>query len=482
MRTNRRTPLLLIAALAASFATACVDSSDEDPMWDDELGEATSELTVPSGMVGLAPTESSAHLVNPERGFYTGYNLVAAGDATSIRNGGYTLAIALVNLGAYRDSALPSSFLTQLTAGFAKARAAGIKLVVRFTYNTDGGADASKARILAHLTQLKPIISSNADVIAVVQAGLIGRWGEWHGSTNGLDNPTDRGQIIAALLSAVPTTRSIQLRRPNYKNDYRTGALTSSEAWAGSSKSRIGHHNDCFLASSSDLGTYVSPIDSWRTYTAADSAYSPMGGETCAVYTTKTNCTASMAEMALMHWSYLNKAYNASVINGWINEGCESTIRRKLGYRFVMTRVAYTPKVAPGGVLGLELDIANKGYAQLMNSRPVDVVLISGSTRKTARLTFDARRLPAGKTTTIKANLRLPGTLPAGTYTIALRLPDASSKLASDNRYAIQLANNNVWNASTGDNTLTTTFKVDASAGTTMGIAVSTSATTFAQI
>lgn len=487
MRTNRRNPLLLIAAvsaLSASLVTGCADQADDDPMWDDDsLGESTSELTVPSGMVGFAPTESSAHILNPERGFYTGYNLAAAGDATSIRTAGYTMAISIVNLGAYRNGSLPSSFLTSLNAGFAKARAAGIKLVVRFTYNTDGTADASKSRILGHISQLQPILRDNYDVIATVQAGFIGRWGEWHGSTNGLDNTAARNEIIAALLSAVPSNRTVSLRRPDFKNAYRTGALTSSEAFSGSSRSRIGHHNDCFLASSTDLGTYVSPADSWMTYTATDSAYAPMGGETCAVYTARTNCTTALAELAKMHWSYLNRAYNASVINGWISGGCESTIRRKLGYRFVLSRVAYTPKVAPGGVLGLELDVKNRGFAVPMNQRPIDVVLVSGSTRKVARLNFDARKLTANATTTVKANLRLPANLPAGTYTLALRLPDASSRLANDNRYAIQLANTDIaYNASTGDNVLTTSFRVDASAGATMGYSVSSSASTFAQL
>ncbi|HVV86263.1 MAG TPA: DUF4832 domain-containing protein [Kofleriaceae bacterium] len=482
MRTKRSIVLLLLASLALAFV-GCADS--EDALWDDRddgIGEVDAEVTVPGGMVGIAPTESLADFPNPERGFYKGYNLVAAGDATSLRNAGYTMAIALVELGAYRNAPLPASLLTSLNTGFAKARAAGIKLIVRFRYDNSGGADAPLSRILSHITQLTPVLRDNYDVIAVVQAGFIGAWGEWHGSTNGNDTASAHNQVLTALLTALPSSRSVDVRRPDFKNAFRAGALTSAEAFNGSSKSRIGHHNDCFLASDTDMGTYVSPAATWESYTATDSAFAPDGGETCAVYTARTSCSAAMAEMARMHFAYLNREYQGAVINGWVDQGCDSTIHRLLGYRFVMTRVAYTPKVAPGGVLGLEVDIKNRGYSIPMNQRPIDVVLTSGSTRLTARLALDARRLPAGATTTVKASLRLPANLAAGTYTVSLRLPDAASRIAADNRYAIQFANTGVWNASTGDNVLTKTLTVSSSASPTMGLAIDHAATTFVQL
>ena len=101
-----------------------------------------------------------------------------------------------------------------------------------------------------------------------------------------------------------------------------------------------------------------------------------------------------------------------------------------------------------------------------------------GATRKVARLTFDARRLPAGATTTIRANLRVPANLPVGTYTMSLRLPDASSKLTADPRYAIQLANDGMWDAATGDNVLTHELVIDPAATGP----VDASATTFVQL
>jgi hypothetical protein len=53
--------------------------------------------------------------------------------------------------------------------------------VVRFAYNQDQTspfAEPIKARILAHIEQLKPLLKTNSDVIAVLQQGFIGAWGE----------------------------------------------------------------------------------------------------------------------------------------------------------------------------------------------------------------------------------------------------------------------------------------------------------------
>ena len=43
-----------------------------------------------------------------------------------------------------------------------------------------------------------------------------------------------------------------------------------------------GHHNDCFLASSTDFGTYDDKSVEYP-YLKDDTKYTVMGGETCAV-------------------------------------------------------------------------------------------------------------------------------------------------------------------------------------------------------
>jgi hypothetical protein len=429
-------------------------------------------------MVTLQFDASDEDLVNPERGYYAGVDLIG-GDPNRIRAAGHSLAIALVRLDAYRDAPLDAALLTSLEQGFARVRAAGVKVVLRFMYNSSMSADAPRDRILGHVAQLKPLLQANADVIAVLQAGLIGAWGEWHSSTNGLDNPTDRGAILHALLDALPTNRAVQIRTPMYKDGILPGGpLTEEEGFSGSDRARVGHHNDCFLASETDLGTYASPVNTWESFVAEDGRFTPIGGETCGVYAPKTDCAAAVGEMEANHWSYLNSEYRQEVLAGWDAQGCGTEVERRLGYRFSFSRASVSEKVAPGGLLDLEIDVTNEGFATPFNERPVYVVLSQGAKRFAARLTgVDPRRWGSGETTTIGTRLRIPADLAAGSYSLALWLPDADAQLRDDARYAIRFANEGVWSAA-GDNVLTQELAIDPAAPGE----VDTSATEFAEV
>ncbi len=471
MNHNRKFFSLSVLVLSLCTAlTACGSDFEEGAALDqattDQVDASTEALTVGNApMATLTYSQSAADIVNPERGYYVGYNLLSPASAAAVRTSGHSLAIAIVRLDTYRDKALDSAFLTQLNTGFAAARANGIKVVLRFAYNASFATDASKTRILGHIAQLAPVLKANADVIAVMQAGFIGAWGEWHTSTNGLDNNTDRAAILNALLAALPANRSVQVRTPMFKgNIYGSTAVASTEAFSGSARARIGHHNDCFLASSSDMGTYAAPITTWKSYTAADTTFVPMGGETCAV-STQSACAPALADMTSNHWSYLNQAYLGAVINGWQTAGCGTEIKNRLGYRFAMQRVAHNSSVRPGGVLDVEIAIKNYGFAAPFNARPVYVVLTGGGKRQVAQLTAaDVRRFAPATVTTLTTKLRIPAGTVAGTYSLSLWMPDAAASLQNDPRYAIRLANDNAWDAVTGENILSKNVVVSASA------------------
>ncbi|CAF1108593.1 unnamed protein product [Brachionus calyciflorus] len=75
----------------------------------------------------------------------------------------------------------------------------------------------------------------------------------------------------------------LQIRTPFYKRNLfsNPNAITSSEAYITSNpRSRVGHHNDCFLASSDDYGTYED-ISVEYPFLSSETLYLPMGGETC---------------------------------------------------------------------------------------------------------------------------------------------------------------------------------------------------------
>ena len=174
--------LVLIPALAGCHSS----NTGSDP-----TGRSTSDELVPAPVETVFYTPTDEVFPNPERGFHTGFDLVTQTDAKWVYQQGFTLARTYVRPDDYRETDLPESLLTDLDWGLGAVRSAGIKVILRFTYNFGYEPDASKARILAHIQQLASVLQENGDVIAAMPAGFVGAWGEWHSSTNGLDNPTD---------------------------------------------------------------------------------------------------------------------------------------------------------------------------------------------------------------------------------------------------------------------------------------------------
>jgi len=417
-------------------------------------------------------TEAAGDVINPERGFYSYVDLIGANDLSWVRDDdGNSLAFAYVRLDDYRDRALDATLLDALADSFDTIRAAGLKLVLRFAYNfgpyPDSEPDAPLAQVLEHIGQVGPIVSANEDALAVLQAGFIGAWGEWHTSTNNLTDPANKAAILAALLDAIPADRMVQLRYPPDKMGSYPTPLDAASGFSQTDQARIGHHNDCFLSSANDVGTYGTQdatMAEEQAYIAADSRFVPMGGETCAVYPSRSDCAPALAEMEMLGLSYLNEDYHQDVIAGWKDQGCYDEIRRRLGYRLVLVQAIHSERVRPGGILQLTVDIENRGFAALFNPRPLLVVLSNAGARYEVVLTdVDVRRFAAGESSTVATRLRLPADIEPGEYELAIWLPDPSTALRARPEYAIRLANDGTWSAD-GRNVLVPDLLVDADA------------------
>jgi hypothetical protein len=435
----------------------------------DETGNPDGDATwVPSGpTVTIDYDVTDEDFLNPERGYYVTMDVVTERDPSWVRSTGHTMALATVRLDDYRDRPLDSALLSALRAGFASVREAGIKVIVRFAYNDDAsGLDADRAQMLEHISQVTPILRDNADVIAVLQAGFIGAWGEWHSSASGLDNDADRSAILRALLDAMPPSRAVQIRTPMFKDAiFPGGPLSPEEAWSSEDRARVGHHNDCFLASADDYGTFDSPITTWEDYVELDGRYLPVGGETCHLYAPKTDCQAALGFLQDQHWSYLNEEYNQTVLDSWVAQGCADEISRRLGYRLALSSAIVSEAVAPGGVLEVKLAIDNQGFSAPFNRRPVYLELRRGTQRWRVKLyNRDGRKFLPGRSYVV-ARLRVPGNLVAASdYELSLWLPDEAPAVHRDPRYAIRLANPGVWDAARGTNVITSSLVIDPSA------------------
>lgn len=402
--------------------------------------------------------EVSGPVRNPERGLFMVADIFDDGDVEWAAESGASLVNTRIVLDDFRSSSLSEAFLGELDTGFARLRTAGLKAIVRFQYNEGSGEDAPIELVLEHIDQLAPILTDNADVIAVLQAGFIGAWGEWHTSSNGLDNHDDRRAIVEALLAALPEQRMVQLRTPYYKDALAAGGpLDAPRAYSGTALARIGHHNDCLLASDSDEGTYADPIEQWRSYVASDGQYVPVGGEPCAM-TNRLSCSGTITELETMNWSFLNAVYPDDVVARWQREGCYQKLDERLGYRLVLTRAAWTEAPSASGSLAFAIELDNRGFAAPFGPREVVLVLDGPEGRHEFALDgadgrFDPRRWLPGDPFTLETELDLAEVAP-GSYRMSLWLPDGFASLRGDPAFAIRLANADLWDPDRGDHVL----------------------------
>jgi hypothetical protein len=390
-------------------------------------------------------------VLNPERGFFQFRDMRSLGSLSSVRQQGFTLIYGKILIDDYRSRDLDSALLNQLTSAFAAVRAAGLKVLPRFHYSDDATSpDAPLDRVLAHVQQLTPLLRANADVIVALKAGFVGAWGEWHSSTNNLTQASSRKAILDALLEALPAERTVLVRRPSFKRDAYAGPLTAATALAGTPIARVGHHNDCFLASANDMGTYQQAGE--RDYALADSAFVPVGGETCAVFPARSECAPAMVEMAQLHFGFLNISYHPDVIQSWRTGGCFGQIACRLGYRLALLRHESPQSLRAGETLSVALRLVNDGYSRPPNPRGVEIVL-EGPVRRELSTSLDPRQWAPGPFD-LCLSAPVPADLPSAEYRIGVRFPDGSPSLRGNPSYAVRLSNGITWDPATGTNRL----------------------------
>ncbi len=473
-------------------------------------------------------TESQEDFLNPERGFYlplstrtSHFVSLSVEQLKSIRNhpqkgskASYSANISLIyrsyELDNFKDRALSADILDSIQQDFDRLRAAGLKIVLRFAYVEKSHTgdcpdeykictpygDAPRHIVLQHISQLKPLLHQNADIIAVMQEGFIGIWGENYytdyfgdASFNGPGKILDsswlqRNEVLQALLRALPETRMIQVRTPQIKQKFLYGPsapvtsapLQTNEGFSRSDKARLGFHNDCFLSSPDDYGTYFDygsttqprqpAAAALRAYIESDTRFTAVGGETCDdTYSPQNDCAPAghaEDEMRRMHYSLLNASYNNAVDNDWDSAGCMTSIKRKLGYRFVLKQTELPATLHKTDSLVIKFSLENIGYAAPYNARPVALVLRNTASKKEYRTLLKANaQFWFTGLQTVNETWMLPAGIVAGNYQVLLSLADADQRLAPRPEYSIRLANENCWESNTGYNDLKQTLRID---------------------
>ncbi|PWB27620.1 DUF4832 domain-containing protein [Flavobacterium sp. HTF] len=448
--------LLIIFCLFLNLASGCQS---------DGGGENKEEVNDGQGKVTYAV--SNEVFTNPERGFMHSWQVnsegaaITAASLNNLKKENVSLILRLYYLEKFKTTALSQAQLDLIKTDFTRLRESGLKCVLRFAYtDAQDGSDASVAVISGHLDQLKPILEENKDVIAFVQAGFVGAWGEWYYTSNQLTTPANKKIILDKLLATFPKEVKIQVRTPKIKQDFMatTTAMDATVGYGTSNTARLGFHNDCFMASVDDYGTYIN-VTAEKTYISNEALFVPTGGETCPPTDVPVaSCSIAEKEMTLLKWTYLNLDYYGPVLQEWRNNNCFTDFERKLGYRIALASSSVKKEAALNGSLEFNAIINNSGFAPVYNPKNAYLILraTAGGTVYKKKLNFDVRKVVPKTAFDLKETVSLSG-IPAGNYELLLKIEDSSSKLTDRPDYCIRLANTGVWEASTGFNKLSQT-------------------------
>jgi len=441
--------------LLMSIAFACSKKKD-DPATEPEPG---------------VKYESSSEIFpNTERGFAKTMTVQSGGaplnlvQLNTFRAQNISLVVRVFYFNAYKDKPLDPAELTLIQTDLDNLRQAGLKGVVRFAYTDQiDGTDAPLVIVQQHMDQLKPVFEANKDVIAFVQAGFIGAWGEWHNSSNGLATPENKKIVLEKLLSVLPKELMVQVRTPVYKQGVfnTTSPLTKAQGYSTENIARVGHHNDCFLSSTDDYGTYLN-IATEKQYISNEALYVPVGGETCPPLAGfSPTCIEGRTQMKLLKWTYINIDYYIPTINAWKASGCFEEFQRSLGYRFSMVNSSFATETS--GSFKMNLQLINNGYAPLYNKKIASLVLknkVSGAFYAVP-LAYDMRESKPGVIVTLDESVSLSG-IPAGDYALYLRVADQAVSLNDRIDYAVRFANAGTWTTDNGGmNDLKSSLKIN---------------------
>ena len=448
----------------------------------------------------------NTNFTNPDRGWYEQFDNFDEQNAPfnidNLRAFCATKKISMIKkyylLRLYKNSPISQSMLNNLQTDLNICRQLGIKLIPSFRYNAGEGQPAPNAPIeyiLSHIDQLAPVLTNNKDVIAFIKMGFIGAYGEWHDATDPtLTEMPKKGQVADKILAVWPTDRMITLRAARDKREiYGRTPITVNEAYNGSNRSRIGFDNDSFGTNEIDYGTYYFGEGPGRTadaelakvFLAQEGSFVPVSGETSGLCGEEAGdyiyrqCDYAVDIMkrlkysSMTHYEEFDTNAGCSTIPIWNNGGCEPEMRLKLGYRFRLIDAVIPASINPGSNLSMSFNIANDGWANPYNPRGLEIVLrnkltnveffvpVTDGLSIPSDRTKDPRFWTTNTTTTVNINQAISANIPAGNYDVFLHLfaPEASIKTRPE--YAIQLANQNVWEANTGYNSLKTTIVVN---------------------
>ncbi len=500
-KSKRLAALALAAVLSLIFGTGCAEQVKPDTT----NNPPAVPISTTTELVPLCGTQDDFLEYNPDRGWRLEAFINVANSLTDgmsdqpepekvvtvalDRYHKYRPQLCQVYfyLTGYKDTeTIPPEGFERMQRVFDAARERGIKLVVRFSYESDmqGTGEATDEIMLAHMKQLRPILEKNLEVIHTVEAGFLGAWGEWHS----YKMEHDELALLKGILDMVPESLYVQVRYPRVKN-----VLIRAEP-ENPNLSRMGYHDDSFFGWQSAV--YNDGLNPWEEFweqMRRESAYGPEGGEMfwgCQYDLNLWNPTTgdlAIRKFSAFHQntfslyhSFIEEQYTAWATPGagyysmfywqtepitqeWLTEHkvafdplwfqnengqpLERTafefVHDHLGYRLRALEVTLNGNLGCGETLHVSLNLKNTGFSAVFNLESGFALLDqNGSVVSTVAAGDPTTWLSTSPssneplTHTVAAALTLPET--AGTYQVAFYLKNSAgtgARFANDLQY-----------------------------------------------
>lgn len=211
-------------------------------------------------------TETLENFENPERGFYRPVYIRYKENENQPVNITHNLAHLRLDIGAFskavngkQDIPLTQNMLDAFDQTLKKIKANGGTAIVRFAYTYEGQKNKEPEidMILKHIEQVCPVLTQNQEVVAYVELGFFGPWGEMHSSN--VCTVENVSKAIDLMLANTPEKMKIGVRHPGYYTAWAgvdRAKLNENVTEKGTDEYRVGLFNDGYLGSESDLGTF----------------------------------------------------------------------------------------------------------------------------------------------------------------------------------------------------------------------------------
>ncbi len=443
---------------------------------------------------GLDYTECTETISNPGAGYTNSLWYTCKPGDTPVHNPTGDLVLILIDIGPFSsgvngttdedgnytpgtDYDLDESFFEGVRGTLENCRKNGSMVALRFRYDSTGKLDPEPAtfqKVVDHLNQIDEngFIDDYQDIIAFVESGVVGSWGEhWGGKYCSFP---DKAKVLDILLDIVPEDISVTVRTP----------LTFCE-WAGikeedlgnyvldpnSEAARVGLYNDGYMGSDSDLGTYHDR-ERDTTWLGRQTLTAYFGGEFSGnlEFTQKYETYLpqnSIPEMYKTHLSYINSniyqlykdytfgsEYDVEGVDNsaYYGETVYKFMRDHLGYRFVVRDCDLSEEVEQGSVLTIQADIENTGFANPLLNQKAEIILEKDGNYIKTQVDVDTKKWYSCTTASPEFLLKIPGGLKAGEWNVYFKLSNGNNEFNQMHMRSVRFANNGIWNSALGAN------------------------------